>query len=98
MTKSTLQTHHHYPTSTPPHYGFPMRGVAEKRKAPSFEGASFIFGAGGKERLRVTDNTLRKEYIKGTTSSPCRRRRRFHVHTGDSSCKSLMEDTDHAVL
>ena len=44
MTKFTLQTHHHYLTSTPLHYGFSMRGVAEKRQTPSFEGVSVIFG------------------------------------------------------
>ena len=33
-------------TSTP--YAFPMGGVAETRKAPSFEGAFIIFSAGQK--------------------------------------------------
>ena len=44
MTKFTLQTHHHYLTNTPPPFGFSMRGIAEKRQAPSFEGVSVIFG------------------------------------------------------
>lgn len=44
MTKFTLETHHHYPTSTL-HLGFLMWDIPEKRKATSFEGASVIFGA-----------------------------------------------------
>ena len=43
MTKFTLETHHHYPTSTPS-LGFLMWDIPEKRKATSFEGASVIFG------------------------------------------------------
>ena len=46
------------PVSTPPPSpvprpsGFPTWVVSEIRKAPSFEGASFIFGAGQKQRLQ----------------------------------------------
>ena len=37
------------PLKYPTPYGFPMGGVGETRKAPSNEGASFIFGAGQKK-------------------------------------------------
>jgi len=41
------------PTVTSTHPGtFPMEGVAETREAPSNKGASFIFDAGRRERIK----------------------------------------------
>ena len=49
MTKFTLETHHHYPTSTPP-LGFLMWDIPEKRKATSFEVAFLVWYWAKKER------------------------------------------------
>jgi len=44
--QGTRQAHPHRHQYSP--LGFPMWGVAETRKALSFEGASIVFGAGQK--------------------------------------------------
>lgn len=58
MTKFTLETHHHYPTSTPP-LSFLMWDIPEK-KPTRLRGLLSSLAPSIKERLRVTDNTLRK--------------------------------------
>ena len=60
MTKFTLETHHHYPISTQPpmasRWGIPLK----KEKPPRLRGLLSSLAPSIKERLRVTDNTLRK--------------------------------------